>query len=91
MKAQQTAAAGDERSTVICAIRKGGHIGADKPIASGTMYELMPHDARHTLVTNLLEKNVPLCINLEGELGVDDKLYLAAAEVPVIDVRVRRN
>ena len=35
-------------------------------IASGAVYELMrpydamPHDARHTLVTNLLEKNVPL-------------------------------
>ena len=65
-QAQQAAAAGDGRSTVICAIRKGGHLGADKPIASGAVYELMrpydamPHDARHTLVTNLLEKNVPL-------------------------------
>jgi integrase len=65
-KTQLMAVAGDNRSTVICAIRKGGHIGADKPIASGTVYELMrpydamPHDARHTLVTNLLEKNVPL-------------------------------
>ena len=65
-KAQQSADGRDNRSTVICAIRKGGHIGADKPIASGAVYDLMrpydamPHDARHTLVTNLLEKNVPL-------------------------------
>jgi len=65
-KAQQATDGGDGRSTVICAIRKGGHIGADKSIASGAIYDLMrpydamPHDARHTLVTNLLEKNVPL-------------------------------
>ncbi|MBA3867707.1 MAG: site-specific integrase [Anaerolineae bacterium] len=57
---------GENRMYVICAIRKGGHLGVDKPIASGAVYELMrpydamPHDARHTLVTNLLEKNVPL-------------------------------
>lgn len=62
----QSAAAKSERVYVICAIRKGGHIGADKPIASGAIYELMrpyeaiPHDARHTLVTNLLDKGVAL-------------------------------
>ncbi len=63
---QTSAADGMGRLYVICAIRKGGHLGSDKPIASGAVYDLMrpydamPHDARHTLVTNLLEKNVPL-------------------------------
>lgn len=63
---QQQAASGAAREYVICAVRRGGHIGADKPIASGAIYDLMtaidaiPHDARHTLVTSLLEKGVPL-------------------------------
>ncbi len=63
---QRQAADGSEREYVISAIRRGGHIGPDKPIASGAVYDLMaavdamPHDARHTLVTSLLEKGVPL-------------------------------
>jgi integrase len=63
---QAKAAAGNQRAYVICAIRRYGFIGKDKPIASGAVYDLMrpydamPHDARHTLVTNLLEKNVPV-------------------------------
>ncbi|MEZ4667850.1 MAG: site-specific integrase [Anaerolineae bacterium] len=60
------AAQGAGRVYVMCAIRKGGHLGADRPLASGAVYELMrpwdaiPHDARHTLVTNLLDKQVPV-------------------------------
>lgn len=65
LKAWQ-AVQGAGRVYVICPIRKGGHMGADKPIASGAVYDLMrpfeamPHDARHTLVTSLLDKGVPL-------------------------------
>lgn len=65
LKAWQTVQ-GAGRVYVICPIRKGGKLGADKPIASGAVYDLMrpfeamPHDARHTLVTSLLDKNVPL-------------------------------
>lgn len=64
---QQTMAAkGKARQYIISAVRKGGKLGPDKPIASGAVYELMrvydamPHDARHTLVTSLLEKGVPV-------------------------------
>lgn len=63
---QCEAAGGVEREYVISAIRKGGHLGADKPLASGAIYDLMaaveaiPHDARHTLVSSLLEKGVPV-------------------------------
>jgi integrase len=66
-RAAQTAAAnGAPRTYVMCAVRKGGHLGKDRPLASGAVYELMrpwdamPHDARHTLVTNLLDKHVPV-------------------------------
>ena len=47
------------------AVTRGGKLRADKPLASGAVYELirpfeaMPHDARHTLASNLVEK-VPL-------------------------------
>lgn len=65
-KAQQTAAAGGDRQYVICAVNKAGKLNQDKPIASMSIYNLMlpydamPHDARHTLVTSLLDKGVPL-------------------------------
>lgn len=63
---QTTAAAGVARQYVVCSVNKGGKLNADRPIASGAIYELMrpweaiPHDARHTLVTNLLDKGVAL-------------------------------
>jgi integrase len=63
---QLASAGGAARIYVICAVNKGGKLKADKPIASGAIYELMrpyeamPHDARHTLVTNLLDKGVAL-------------------------------
>ena len=63
---QRQAAEGAAREYVISAVRRGGHLGADKPLASGAVYELMaaidaiPHDARHTLVSHLLEKGVPV-------------------------------
>jgi len=62
---QMEAAGGATRQYVICAVYKGGKLRADKPLASGAVYELirpfetMPHDARHTLASNLVEK-VPL-------------------------------
>jgi integrase len=65
---QTQAADGNPRQYVMSAIRKGGKLGSDKPLASGAVYDLMavydamPHDARHTLVTNLLEKAVPVHI-----------------------------
>jgi integrase len=57
---------GADRQYVICPMLKGERVGADKPIASGSVYEMMarfdaiPHDARHTLVTSLLEKGIPI-------------------------------
>jgi len=63
---QLASTGGAVRAYVICAVNKGGKLKADKPIASGAIYDLMrsyeamPHDARHTLVTNLLDKGVAL-------------------------------
>ncbi len=63
---QSAAANGAVRVYVICAVNKAGKLKPDKPIASGTIYDLMrpyeamPHDARHTLVTSLLDKGVAL-------------------------------
>ncbi len=63
---QSASAGGDARVYVICAVNKGGKLKPDRPIASGAIYELMrpyeaiPHDARHTLVTSLLDKGVAL-------------------------------
>jgi integrase len=63
---QSAASAGSRRVYVICAVYKGGTLKPDKPIASGAIYNLMrpyeamPHDARHTLVTSLLDKGVAL-------------------------------
>lgn len=65
-RAVQAASAGGPRTYVISAVNKGGKLRADKPIASGSIYDLMrpfeamPHDARHTLVTSLLDKGVAL-------------------------------
>jgi integrase len=64
--AQTQAANGSPRKYVISAVNKAGNLRADKPLASGAVYDLMrpynamPHDARHTLVTNLLDKGVPV-------------------------------
>ncbi len=65
-RALQTASANAARVYVICAVNKGGNLKPDRPIASGAIYDLMrpynamPHDARHTLVTSLLDKGVAL-------------------------------
>jgi len=65
-RAIQAASAAGPRQYVICAVQKGGTLKPDRPIASGAIYELMrpyeamPHDARHTLVTSLLDKGVAL-------------------------------
>jgi integrase len=65
-RTMQTASAHAARTYVICAVNKAGQFKADKPIASGSIYDLMrpseaiPHDARHTLVTSLLDKGVAL-------------------------------
>ncbi|MBA3868436.1 MAG: site-specific integrase [Anaerolineae bacterium] len=65
-KAIQTTSAGGARVYVICAVNKAGRFKPDRPIASGSIYDLMrpyeamPHDARHTLVTSLLDKGVAL-------------------------------
>lgn len=65
-RALQFSAANAPRTYVICAVNKGGNLKPDRPIASGAIYDLMrpynamPHDARHTLVTSLLDKGVAL-------------------------------
>lgn len=65
-RAFQFSSAGAARIYVICAVNKGGKLKPDRPIASGAIYDLMrpynamPHDARHTLVTSLLDKGVAL-------------------------------
>lgn len=63
---------GEGRNFIFCAIRKGEHIGQDKPISGTDVYrivkatesisgiEFKPHDARRTFITEALETGAPL-------------------------------
>jgi site-specific recombinase XerD len=79
-RSAQTAAAQRPREFVFCALRRGDHLAADKPMtvqavnqiieatsgASGVTFS--PHDARRTLATDLLVKGASVA-DVQAQLG----------------------
>lgn len=97
----QTAANNDNaREYVFCALRRGGHLDADKPIhpdvvrqvtertsaKSGVLFK--PHDARRTLATDLLANNSPIA-DVQAQLGHSNEATTLRYAQPV-SARQRR-